>query len=261
MPFSYLKIESGDGVHIIRLSRPERLNALTQDVALELVDAFREVDAEASNVVLLQGEGRAFCAGWDLKEAASASKSLEKTRSEIETMQELTRTMRNCPLPVLGIIHGYAMGAGCEIGLSCDLVVAARSTIFAFPETSVGLTVTGGFTHILPRTVGIAKSKELIFLGRRFTACEAQEMRLVNFVCEDDELETTTTAVVNELQEQSKLALRVAKQEIDLGSQLDLETTMRIEVELGVQPSLWDSGASDGSEAKQEAPGSAREGR
>lgn len=252
MAFHYLKIEGRDGVQTVKLNRPDRLNALTQAVVLELIEAFRQVDAEANYAVLLRGEGRAFCAGWDLKEAASGSKSLEKTRSEIETMQELTRVMRSCPLPIVGIIHGYAMGAGCEIGLSCDLVVAARSAIFAFPETSVGLTVTGGFTHILPRTVGIAKAKELIFLGRRFTASEAQDMGLVNFVSEDEEVETTVTSVVSELQEKSKLALRVAKQQIDLGNQLDLETMMRIEVELGVQPSLWDD---SGKEAEDRNPG------
>lgn len=239
MAFNHLIVDARNGTHAVKLNRPERLNALTQDVACELIEAFQQVDAEASDVVLLQGEGRAFCAGWDLKEAASGPKTLEKTRSEIETMQELTRAMRNCPLPIIGIIQGYAMGAGCEIGLSCDLIVAARSAIFAFPETSVGLTVTGGFTHILPRTIGIAKAKELIFLGRRFTASDGREMGLVNFVCEDEEVATTVASLVAELREKSKLALRVAKQEIDLGSQLDLETTMRIEVELGVQPSLW----------------------
>ena len=239
MAFNHLIVEARNGTLAVKLDRPERLNALTQDVARELIEALHQVDAEASDVILLQGEGRAFCAGWDLKEAAAGPKTLEKTRSEIETMQELTRTMRNCPLPILGIIHGYAMGAGCEIGLSCDLVVAARSAIFAFPETSVGLTVTGGFTHILPRTIGIARAKELIFLGRRFTASDAQEMGLVNFVCEDEEVASTVNSLVAELREKSKLALRVAKQEIDLGSQLDLETTMRLEVELGVQPSLW----------------------
>lgn len=237
--FRYLDIDVADGAHTIKLNRPERLNALTQDVVSEMIGAFGDVASVENNVVLLRGEGRAFCAGWDLKDAAAAGrKSLERIRSEIETMQELTRVMRNCPLPIIGIIHGYAMGAGCEIALSCDLVIAERSTVFAFPETSVGLSVTGGFTHILPRTVGIVKAKELILLGRRFGASDAHDMGLVNFVCDEDELDGTVEMVVDELRDKAKIALRIAKQQIDLGSQLDLETAMRLEVELGVQASL-----------------------
>lgn len=236
--YRYLLTDASDGVHTIKFNRPERLNALTQDVAKELLDAFEEIDVQANDVVVVRGEGRAFCAGWDLKEASAATKTLEDTRNEIEAMQDLTRAIRKCPLPILSVIHGYAMGAGCEIGLSCDLVLATRTAVFGFPETEVGLAVTGGFTHILPRTIGIVKAKELLFLGRRFTGEQAQGMGLVNFVCEDEAIASELNTIVKDLHSRSKLALRVAKQEIDLGSQLDLETTMKIEVELGVQASL-----------------------
>jgi 2-(1,2-epoxy-1,2-dihydrophenyl)acetyl-CoA isomerase len=225
-----------DGVLTITLNRPSRLNAVVPALAVELVRALDGAARDGIRATVIRGAGRAFCSGWDLKEPGP--RSIEDARADAEGLQEVTRATRRVPGPVVAAVHGYALGAGCEIALSCDLVLATESAVFGFPETGVGLAVTGGFTHLLPRVVGATRAKELVLLGRRFTAARAYELGLVNAVVADDALDSELEATLSELREKRPLALRIAKQEIDVGAQTDIETAMRLEVELAAQASF-----------------------
>ncbi|MFD9813356.1 enoyl-CoA hydratase/isomerase family protein [Streptomyces sp. NPDC059080] len=104
------------------------------------------------------------------------------TRARLDRIQDVTRLIRDAPFPVVAAVHGYALGAGCEFALSCDLVVAAEGTRFGFPEVGVGLSVTGGVSRLLTGAVGPIKAKELILLGEHFDAQEARRLGLVTRV-------------------------------------------------------------------------------
>ena len=145
----------------IRLSRPERLNAVDVGLTRGLVAALVHAGEAGARAVVLSGTGRAFCAGHDLKEEP-AVESVLQTRARLEEIQEVTRLVRRLPAPVIAAVHGYALGAGAEFALCCDVVVAGEDAVFGFPEVSVGLSVTGGISRLLPALVGWARAKELL---------------------------------------------------------------------------------------------------
>ena len=135
-------------------------------------------------------------------------------------------------------MHGYALGAGCEFALGCDLVVAAQDTWFGFPEVSVGLTVTGGISRLLPLLVGPIRAKELVLLGERFDAASARQLGLVNRVCASGEHEQAAAELAARLCEQPPLALGLAKQAIDRGVDCALEEAMAAEVDFAALTAL-----------------------
>ena len=152
-----LQVVERDGVVTLTLNRPARLNALNEELLQQLVASLRAI-SESARAVVLRGNGRAFCAGYDLKEAAARPHppTAEELRSLAELIQDVTRGLRTCPVPVIGVVHGYAVGAGCEFALICDLVLAGDGAKFSFPETAAGLVVTNGVTSTLPKTLGPA---------------------------------------------------------------------------------------------------------
>ena len=166
-----------DGIARIRLNRPHRLNAMVPQLMRDLHQAFQAAgNHPAVRVVILSGEGRAFCAGDDLKESARGHGGVAEIREFVNEIQQVTVDMKSMPKPIIGAVHGYAVGGGCELALDCDLVVAAEDAKFAFTEMGVGLFCTGGVTHFLPRTVGLARAKELIMTGEFFDGREAARL-------------------------------------------------------------------------------------
>ena len=177
-----------DGILWIRFNRPRSLNAVNRTFARELREAVEQAEADPDvKVVILTGEGRAFCAGADLKEAAAGMPPGQEKRSthNLQTVAQVLRDMRKV---AIAAVNGYALGAGCEIALDCDLVVASEEAKFGFPETGVGATVTGAGTYLLPQGIGLARAKELIFLGEHLPAAEAQKLGMVNRVVPADKL-------------------------------------------------------------------------
>ena len=136
------------------------------------------------------------------------------------------KTMRK---PIIGAIHGYAVGGGCELALGCDLIVAAEDAKFGFPETSVAQFVTGGITHFLPRAVGLAKAKELIMTGDFFDGLEAARLGLVNRAVPADEVLSCAEGLARTLMARAPISIQLAKQAIESGVQTDLATAMALE--------------------------------
>ncbi|WP_344424424.1 enoyl-CoA hydratase/isomerase family protein [Amycolatopsis minnesotensis] len=213
-----------DGVALIWLNRPERLNAVVPALVDDLLTALDAVrDARA---VVLAGRGRAFCAGHDLKEPPAEGDS----RARLERLQDVTRKLRALPAPVIAAVHGYAIGAGAEFALGCDLVVAAESAVFAFPEVSLGLSVTGAASRLLPLLMGPLKAKELLLLNERFDAAKARELGLVNAVTSEDGLLEHAMGWAGRIAGHPPAAVAMAKRALDSGTESALDAALELEI-------------------------------
>ncbi len=186
---------AGEGIRIVRLARPERLNALSIELAVELDGALAEVGRDnTARVVVLTGAGRAFCSGLDLKDhgvipnAEHLSVHRIASRS-MRTYSQLTRRLRTIPQPVIAAVNGPAYGGGMCLSLGADLRIAGESAEFNATGIVNGLTSTEmGAGWILPRLIGAANSNDLLLTGRRVDATEALRMGLVSRVVPDDRL-------------------------------------------------------------------------
>src|ERR1700729_1154267 len=222
--------ELTDSVARVYLNRPHRLNAVVPELTAGLVTSLNRARDDGARVVVLAGRGRAFCSGHDLKEQFPPETVLA-TRLRVEQIQDVTRAIRRFPGPVIAAVHGYALGAGCEFALGCDLVVAAEDAQFGFPEVSVGLSVTGGISRLLPLLVGPVRAKELLLVGERFGAARALELGLINQGASAGEHEQAAAALAARLRDQPPLAMALAKQALDRGSDCALEEALASEVD------------------------------
>ena len=214
---------------MITLDRPDALNAISGAMADELTALLRQIAADNDVwVVVLGGAGeKAFCVGADLKERAGFSvEDFHVNRKQIRGMFEAVRTM---PQPTIAAIFGFALGGGCELALSCDLVIAARDTKLGLPETRVGLLPAGGGTQLLTRKVGTSRAKELIFRGTQIDADHAQQLGLVADVVDREQLDAYALEAAIDLCRSSPIALREAKRAIDAALGMPLDEGLDIE--------------------------------
>lgn len=225
------------GIARIHLDRPARLNAVDVGLTRDLVAALRRASEDGARAVVLAGRGRAFCAGHDLKEELP-EETVAATRARLEEIQEVTRLIRRSPAPVVAAVHGYALGAGCEFALACDLVVAADDAVFGFPEVGVGLSVTGGISRLLPALVGWARAKELLLLGEHVGADEAHRIGLVARRAPAGRHEEEALVLARRLADRPPVATALAKQTLDAGLDATLEECLVREVDHAVLTSL-----------------------
>ncbi len=180
MDFKFIRYEVTEGVVTITLNRPDVYNALNDAITYELQDAFRLVarDKEA-RVVVLTGEGKAFCAGQDLKAVSGAEK-----KSFLDSLHKrynpLITAMQTLPKPIICKLNGVAAGAGCSIALACDMIVAAEEATLIEVFINIGLVPDSGSSYFLPRILGRAKAFELCTMGSRVKGKEAETLGLVN---------------------------------------------------------------------------------
>jgi enoyl-CoA hydratase/carnithine racemase len=229
-------------VALIHLNRPERLNAVNTELTEELAAALARAIEEGARAVVIAGRGRAFCAGHDLKEPEPVEDPVQ-TRVRLEGIQEITRLVRRFPGPVVAAVHGYALGAGCEFALCCDVVVAAEDAQFGFPEVSVGLSVTGGISRLLPVLVGWARAKELLLLGERVDGTEAARIGLVARVVPAGEHEQVALELAQRMAERPAVSVNLAKQVLDHGLDSTLDEAMAREVDHAIITSMSGEGA------------------
>jgi len=191
MPYQFLKFETKDGVSVITLNRPEVYNALNDEITFELQDAFKVVAKDKSiRVVVLTGEGKAFCSGQDLKTGSHASAG---KRSFLDSLNKrynpLILGMRDLPKPIVCRLNGVAAGAGCSIALACDIIVASEEASLIEVFINIGLVPDSGSSHFLPRLVGMAKAFELCSTGKKIGGQEAFDLGLINKVVKHNELD------------------------------------------------------------------------
>ncbi len=205
MATTVLTEDVGDGVRVLTLNRPHRLNAINPALLEDLIAALERAGRDAGvRAIVLTGAGRAFCAGDDLKEfgtqiGSTGAGDPAATRAYIERIQDVTRAMVGGDTPVVGAIRGWAVGGGLEWVINCDFAVAAEGARFFFPETALGVFVTGGVTELLPRLVGLQRARELIMLGARFDAADAERWGLVWKVVPDADLLPTALATARRI--------------------------------------------------------------
>ena len=244
--FENVLYESAGSVVTITLNRPHRLDAMTSGLQRDLAEALATAGASQDcRAVILTGQGPAFCAGEDLYEGVMAQGPADagQVRRDAIEIQKITRVIRELSQPVIGAINGYALGGGCEIAISCDILLAADTAQFGFPETSLGLGVTGGVTHLLPRIIGRTRTKELILSGRFFDATEAERLGLVSRVVPRDRLRAEAQQLAQAIAQKAPLAVAAMKAAIDHGAQSDLSTALQVEIEAAVSLSLTQDAA------------------
>ena len=239
MTYQTIQSEMRGQVSLLTLNRPDRLNALTSEVATELQDAIHESLKNGARAIVLTGTGRAFCAGGDLREMqtiASKEGRVDAFFDEpLRTLNELVMLIRNTPVPFIAAVNGVASGGGCNLALACDLVMAAEGAKFNQAFIKIGLTPDIGGTFILPRLVGWKRAAELMFTGDMLTARSAYEMGMINLVVSDAELMSHVMDFAEKLANAPTSAIGRTKQLLeasavnDYGSQLDLERNAQIE--------------------------------
>ncbi|MGQ9510754.1 MAG: enoyl-CoA hydratase/isomerase family protein [Thermaceae bacterium] len=228
--FEHLSYEVEDGVALVTLRRPEALNALNQELLLELSEVTEVIqqDPEA-RVVIFAGEGRAFAAGADLKELSRVEDAFQGREAALFGQQVFSE-IAALPLPTIAAIHGYALGGGLELALACDLRVASKEARLGLPEVGLGLIPGYGGTQRLPRLIGRGRALDLIFTGRHVSAEEALQMGLVNRVGEDALEEARKLA--RQILKNAPIALALAKESVVRGEGLDLQEALEIEADL-----------------------------
>src|SRR5471032_62528 len=205
---SYATVSTQGAVSVVTLNRPERLNAISGELLEDLHLALDQVNQDAStHAIVIAGEGRAFCAGDDLKEFDKQSESDASIRQHIERIQRITRDLMFNDKPVIGAIHGFAVGGGFEWLLNCDLVVAADDLVCFFPEMEWGQFVTGGVTYLLPQAVGYQRAMELWLLGDRHTAQQLLALGIVNRIVARDLLLETALGLAQRVASRSRLSV------------------------------------------------------
>ena len=190
MAFEFLLFEVRENVAYIRLNRPEVYNALNDGITFELQDALKAVARdEQVRVVVLTGEGKAFCSGQDLKSGTPEKGKRSFLDSLHKRYNPIIMAMRNLPKPIVCRLNGVAAGAGCSLALACDIIVAAEDATLIEVFINIGLVPDSGSSFFLPRRTGMAKAFELCSMGSRVKAPEALGLGLVNCVVAPDALD------------------------------------------------------------------------
>lgn len=232
MEQSYIKVGMPrDGIRLLTINKPQSLNALDSEVLRELGSVVAETAADESiRVLIITGEGRAFVAGADISEMVS--KDPMQGLAFGKSGAEVFRAIEQLPIPVIAAVNGFALGGGCELAMACDLRIASSKAKFGQPE--VGLGIIPGFsgTQRLPRLVGPAKAKELVYTGEVIRADEALRIGLVNKVVEPEALMDEALALAEKIAAQAPVAVQLAKKAIDTGLQADIDTGVAIENDL-----------------------------
>ena len=232
MSYEQIRFETADGIARITLNRPDRLNSFTSQMHGELRDALSRVSSAGdARVLLLTGAGRGFCAGQDLSDRAVApgSAPVDLGASIAENYRPLVLALRDLPLPIVCAVNGVAAGAGANVALACDIVVAAKSASFIQAFCRIGLVPDSGGTFFLPRLVGTARAMGLAMLGDKLTAEQAAAWGLIWKCVEDAELAATTDALLAQLAQAPTRGLAAIKRALHasagntLEQQIDLE--------------------------------------
>ncbi|WP_054694266.1 enoyl-CoA hydratase/isomerase family protein [Syntrophomonas palmitatica] len=219
-----------DGIATVQINRPEVLNAINEDVLIDLSLVLDDVASDPQvKVLVVQGDGNAFAAGADIKNFVSYGP--QDAHNYIYQVQVTMNKIMALGKPTLASIAGYALGGGCEMALACDIRIAADNAFFGLPEINLGIVPGGSGTQRLTRMVGEGKAKELIFLGEVFNAQQAFQLGLVNFLVSAEELKEQTLKIAKKLSKKPPLAIRTAKELIHLSYDVDIYTGLMMEKE------------------------------
>ncbi len=230
MDFEYLLLNVDDGIATITINRPETLNALSPAVYHELSEGLTMLASDSAvRAVIITGSGnKAFIAGADI--AAMSIMSANDALAFGAAAKEATVRIETMSQPVIAAINGFTFGGGCELALTCDFRVAARSAKFGQPEINLGIIPGNGGTQRLTRLVGVSKAKEMIMLGDVITAEQALKIGLVHQVVGAEQLMATAVGLAKKLAQKAPIALAMAKRSIQRSIGSDIEDGLEYEL-------------------------------
>jgi enoyl-CoA hydratase/carnithine racemase len=224
---SFVEMERrDDGIAVVRLSNP-KVNALSSALLVELQGVASELTTQPPRAVLVTGGPKVFAAGADIDEFDGPGEAATVGKAFLDALEAVAAI----PRVTIAAVSGYALGGGCELALACDLRIASDRARFGQPEVLLGIIPGGGGTQRLPRLVGPARAKDIIFTGRQVEAEEALRIGLVDRIVPADELEDAALAWAGELAAGPGAVVGLAKQAVDRGLETDLPAGLRIEQE------------------------------
>lgn len=228
MSTEHLLIHQDGPVLSLTLNRPDSLNAFSPDMILGLTNAFKKAATdEEIRVVVLSGSGRAFTAGGDVKTMGKTSP--KDVYDHIGKLNECITAMKNLPKPIIASVHGFAAGAGFNLALAADMILAAEDSKFILSFAQVGLISDGGGLYFLPRLIGPNRAKELFFTAEPLLAGKALEYGIVNHVYPLDSLKDETVKLATKLANGPSVAYGMIKKLVDLAPQSTLEEMLEQE--------------------------------
>lgn len=234
--FEYATVtsEQHDGVRTITLNRPECLNAMNRQLLADSAQAFADANADdATRAIVFRGAGRAFCAGDD-RRAHSHPESEAEARELVGAIQQVTREIVFGAKPVVGAIHGWAVGGGFEWALNCDFSVWGKGARAFFPEMSLNLFVTGAVTSLLPALVGLAQAREMLYLGEQYGADELAALGIAWRVVDDDAVIDEATALAGRIAVLPPRSVRALKRVLNQCALQDIERALALETDATV---------------------------
>mgnify|MGYP001211971414 FL=1 len=215
-----------DGVGLIRINRPEARNAINMEVRALIAERLTELgEDEATRCIVLTGNDKSFAAGADIKEMAGVG-PIEMIQRETH---KLWTKISACPKPVIAAVSGFALGGGCELAMTCDIIIAGESARFGQPEVKIGITPGGGGTQRLTRAIGKYKTMKYVLTGELFGAREAFDMGLVSEVVPDSEVEKRALELAIQIAALAPLAVQQIKEIVIAGQEASLDTALRLE--------------------------------
>ena len=229
MSFETIILERKNGVATLTLNRPEKLNAINRKMAEELNEAVVEVAKDTEvRVLVITGAGRGFCSGADVVDMTQSAAPIEN-RYWVQMLSKVTLALTDLEKPVIAKVNGVAAGIGCSFAMCADVIIASESARFSLIFSRIGLVPDGGSLFHLPRLVGPARAKELIFTAKMLEAKEAERIGLINKIVSPDELDNEVNMLAKQLAEGPTLALGMAKKIVNKGLSMDLSSVLECE--------------------------------
>ncbi|MFD2189618.1 enoyl-CoA hydratase/isomerase family protein [Pistricoccus aurantiacus] len=232
MTYETLIVTSHPGVVEIHLNRPERLNAVIEQLYQELLQALAAAEADSEvRAVILTGAGRAFCVGADMKAHGSADRSLYQRRQYLQLGNDVCEAIQNLKIPVVAAVNGYALGAGAEMAVSCDFLLMAEGAQLGFPEISIGTCVGGGVSKLLPQLVGLAQARRLLYTGVKLRGDEAAAIGLALESMPLADLPDRARELASELARQAPVSMALLKRLVNRGGHTDMDAQLQQELD------------------------------
>jgi enoyl-CoA hydratase/carnithine racemase len=232
----FILVSRAAGACEITFNRPDRMNAMNAEMAAEILDVLAQVEAERETIaVIFAGNERAFCAGADLGRMSDKPEDkfdVYRARYNQQPNRKLFRALNTFTKPVISAVEGYCLGGGMELALFGDIIVAGDAAQFGLPEARHGLIPGAGGTQNLPRLIGKALAKEMMWTARRISAHEAKEFRLVNHVVPKGKALEKAREIVGAMAKNGPLSLMMIKQAVDRGLDMPLMTGFLQEADL-----------------------------
>lgn len=232
MTFEIIDFKIEEGVALITLNRPDKLNSFDTAMAYEVQNALDHcMDNSEVRCVLITGAGRGFCAGQDLDEAVAADGASIEEHVE-NKFNPMVRKIRAIKKPVIAAVNGVAAGAGANLAYCCDIIVAAESAKFIQSFINIGLIPDTGGTYFLPRTVGLHKAAAMMMLGEKMTAPEGKDLGLIHQVFPDDELKDGAMELAKRMARMPTKGIGLIKKALNMSLRHDLEQQLEVERDL-----------------------------